>query len=210
MPRASVLRTAAVLSLTPFVLAAQAPADYGPVSANVAEIAYPHPVSTLAFVFYGKDVQMAYMDVKPTGTPNGQTVVLLHGFNFFGEAWRGTIDVLTREGFRVIVPDQIGFGRSSKPLVPYTFNDMALNTRRGPLADVGMRRRVARAVDVTAAVRRALGRFVRPANGVILPGLVGYSVLLCTYLGYSYGLVAQRDWRAPSLVLMMSSWIASA
>ena len=28
------------------------------------------------------------------------------------------------------MPDQIGFGRSSKPLIPYTFNDMALNTRR--------------------------------------------------------------------------------
>ena len=122
--------TALVLVVTPVSLHAQAPADYGPVSADVAEIPYPYPVSTLAFVLYGKDVRMAYMDVKPTGTPNGQTVVLLHGFNFFGEAWAGTIDVLTREGFRVIVPDQIGFGRSSKPLIPYTFNDMALNTRR--------------------------------------------------------------------------------
>ena len=109
---------------------AQAPSDYGPVSADVSEIPYPYPVSTLSFMLYGKDVRMAYMDVKPTGAPNGQTVVLLHGFNFFGEAWAGTVDVLTREGFRVIVPDQIGFGRSSKPLIPYTFNDMALNTRR--------------------------------------------------------------------------------
>src|SRR5262245_1254125 len=121
---------AVVLSVTAIALQAQAPADYGPVSADVAEIPYPYPVSTLTFVLYGKDVRMAYMDVHPTGTPNGQTVVLLHGFNFSGEAWRGTIDVLTREGFRVIVPDQIGFGRSSKPFIPYTFNDMAINTRR--------------------------------------------------------------------------------
>jgi pimeloyl-ACP methyl ester carboxylesterase len=27
------------------------------------------------------------------------------------------------------VPDQIGFGRSSKPIIPYNFHDMALNTR---------------------------------------------------------------------------------
>src|SRR5215475_8403619 len=108
----------------------QAPADYGPVSVDLTDVPYRHPVSTLSFVLYGQDVRMAYMDVKPTGTPNGQTVVLLHGFNFSGEAWRGTIDVLTREGFRVIVPDQIGFGRSSKPFIPYTFNDMAINTRR--------------------------------------------------------------------------------
>ena len=40
----------------------------------------------------------------------------------------GMIDALRREGFRVIVPDQIGYGRSSKPIIPYNFNDMARNT----------------------------------------------------------------------------------
>jgi pimeloyl-ACP methyl ester carboxylesterase len=29
----------------------------------------------------------------------------------------------------VIVPDQIGYGRSSKPIIPYNFHDMARNTR---------------------------------------------------------------------------------
>src|SRR5262245_60104886 len=109
---------------------AQAPADYGPVSANVEEIPYPYPVSYLPFVLYGQNVRMAYMDVKPTGAANGQTVVLLHGFNFFGEAWRGTIDVLARDGFRVIVPEQVGFGRSSEHCMPYGIDAMALNTRR--------------------------------------------------------------------------------
>jgi pimeloyl-ACP methyl ester carboxylesterase len=28
------------------------------------------------------------------------------------------------------VPDQIGFGRSSKPIIPYNFHDMAMNTER--------------------------------------------------------------------------------
>ena len=51
---------------------AQAPADYGPVSADVSEIQYPHPVSYLPFVFYGNNVRMAYMDVKPTRAPNGR------------------------------------------------------------------------------------------------------------------------------------------
>jgi pimeloyl-ACP methyl ester carboxylesterase len=50
--------------------------------------------------------------------------------NFFGEYWKATIAVLRKEGFRVVVPDQIGFGRSSKPIIPYNFHDMALNTRR--------------------------------------------------------------------------------
>src|SRR5579885_1609735 len=102
---------AATLAAAPAVRA-QAPADYGPVSVDLTVVAYPYPVSRLELTEYGQRVRMAYMDVKPAGTPNGKTVVLLHGFNFSGEAWRGTIDVLSRAGFRVIVPDQVGFGRS--------------------------------------------------------------------------------------------------
>ena len=67
---------------------------------------------------------------RPHGQPNGRTVVLLHGMNFAGFYFGGPIDVLLKEGFRVVVPDQIGFGRSSKPILPYNFHDMALNTRR--------------------------------------------------------------------------------
>jgi len=62
---------ALALAIAPLSLAAQAPADYGPVSADVAEIPYPHPMSTFGFVLYGKDVKMTYMDVKPTGAPVG-------------------------------------------------------------------------------------------------------------------------------------------
>ncbi|OFV92513.1 MAG: hypothetical protein A3H95_00210 [Acidobacteria bacterium RIFCSPLOWO2_02_FULL_64_15] len=57
-------------------------------------------------------------------------MVLLHGMNFYGEYWAATIDALRKEGFRVVVPDQIGFGRSSKVVMPYTLSGMALNTRK--------------------------------------------------------------------------------
>jgi len=73
---------------------------------------------------------MAYMDVPPAGQPNGRTVVLFHGMNFGGFYFSGPIEVLRKEGFRVLVPDQIGFGRSSKPIIPYNFHDMALNSRK--------------------------------------------------------------------------------
>jgi pimeloyl-ACP methyl ester carboxylesterase len=79
---------------------------------------------------YGHDVRLAYMDVPPAEPANGRTVVLLHGMNFYGEYWSATIDVLRKEGFRVVVPDQVGFGRSSKPIMPYTFSEMAANTRK--------------------------------------------------------------------------------
>lgn len=69
------------------------------------------------------------MDVAPRGQPNGHTVVLLHGNNFAGFYFGGVIDALREEGFRVIVPDQIGYGRSSKPIIPYYLADMARNTR---------------------------------------------------------------------------------
>src|SRR4029079_1319987 len=78
----------------------------------------------------GQDARLAYMDIAPEGQANGRSVVLLHGMNFFGEYWTATINVLRKAGFRVIVPDQIGFGRSSKAIIPYNFHDMALNTRR--------------------------------------------------------------------------------
>jgi pimeloyl-ACP methyl ester carboxylesterase len=180
------LHTGAILLLGFFLAGdarAQAPADYGPVSMNVAEIAYPHPVSTMPFVLYGQNVQMAYMDVKPTGTPNGQAVVLLHGFNFFGEAWRGTIDVLAREGFRVIVPDQIGFGRSSKPFIPYTFNDMAINTRR-LLQSLGVER--------AAIVGHSMGGMLASRFAMAYPTVTTHVVMV-----NQIGLADVRAGRAP-------------
>jgi pimeloyl-ACP methyl ester carboxylesterase len=178
------LAASALCVAAPVVAATgQAPADIVPVSMNVEEIAYPHPVATLSFVLYGQNVRMAYMDVKPTSVPNGQTVVLLHGFNFFGEAWRGTIDVLTREGFRVIVPDQIGFGRSSKPLIPYTFNDMAINTRR-LLQSLGIER--------AAIVGHSMGGMLASRFAMAYPTVTTHVALV-----NQIGLTDARPGRAP-------------
>lgn len=57
-------------------------------------------------------LEMAYMDVRPERA-NGTAVLLLHGKNFSGAYWERTIRALTAGGYRVIVPDQIGFGSSS-------------------------------------------------------------------------------------------------
>jgi pimeloyl-ACP methyl ester carboxylesterase len=105
------------------------PTDVKPGSITYEDVAYPHPVHYLPFTTYGQDVRMAYMDVAPAA-PNGHSVVLFHGMNFAGFYFGNVIDALTREGFRVVAVDQIGFGRSSKAVIPYNFHDMALNTRR--------------------------------------------------------------------------------
>ena len=54
---------------------------------------------------------MSYMDIS-AARPNGRTVVLLHGKNFCGATWEGVIPALSDAGYRVVVPDQVGFCRS--------------------------------------------------------------------------------------------------
>jgi len=72
---------------------------------------------------------MAYMDVKPQ-QGNGKAVLLLHGKNFGGAYWDSTAKALTQQGYRVIMPDQIGFGKSSKPAtLQYSFQLLARNTK---------------------------------------------------------------------------------
>jgi pimeloyl-ACP methyl ester carboxylesterase len=115
-------------------LAAQAPkeppANARAFSPTLEDVPYPFPVHYLPFTIYGHDVRMAYMDVAPSAAPNNRVVVLLHGMNFYGEYWSATIEALRGAGFRVVVPDQVGFGRSSKPVMPYTLSDLAGNTAR--------------------------------------------------------------------------------
>ena len=109
---------------------AQAPTDVAPGSITYEDILYPHPVKTLPLTLYGQDVRMAYMDVPPSGPANDRQIVLLHGMNFGGFYFGALIESLRDKGFRVVAPDQIGFGRSSKPVIPYNFHDMAANTRK--------------------------------------------------------------------------------
>src|SRR5690606_11472177 len=90
---------------------------------------YPFDVHYLDLHNQSQQLKMAYMDV-PSENPNGKTVVLLHGKNFNGAYWKTTIDALTKDGYRVIVPDQIGFGKSSKPVgYQFTFQQLAQNTK---------------------------------------------------------------------------------
>jgi pimeloyl-ACP methyl ester carboxylesterase len=89
--------------------------------------AYPYPVNLLPLTNDGEQLRMAYMDVAPA-SPNGRTVVLLHGRNFPSSYWAPVIRTLTDAGYRVVVPDQIGFGKSSKPAAELHFDTLARNT----------------------------------------------------------------------------------
>lgn len=160
------------------------PADWGPMSINLEDVPYPHPVSHFSFAIDGQDVRMAYMDVAPVGTANGQNVLLLHGMNFFAETWASTIAVLTRAGFRVIAVDQIGFGRSSKPILHYSFSVHAANTKR-LLDHLG--------IATTDVVSHSMGGMVASRFASSYPEMVG-DLAMINQIGLTDAR-ASRPWR---------------
>jgi pimeloyl-ACP methyl ester carboxylesterase len=88
---------------------------------------YPYPVQTFSFQSQKQNLNMKYMDI---GDKNAEKIaLLLHGKNFSGYYWTQTAKILTQKGYRVIIPDQIGFGKSTKPTnYNYSFAQLALNT----------------------------------------------------------------------------------
>jgi pimeloyl-ACP methyl ester carboxylesterase len=111
------------------------PAAYGP---DLQGFDYPYAVRVYGFKTEAQTYGMAYMDVAPPldfldAKPSlgaGRTVVLLHGEGFCGATWGSSIQKLHDAGFRVVVPDQIAFCKSSKPInYQYSFHQLATNTR---------------------------------------------------------------------------------
>jgi len=91
---------------------------------------YPYATQTITLDIQHQQVVMVYMDVTPENY-NGKNILLLHGKNFNGAYWKTTMEALLQQGFRVIVPDQIGFGKSSKPAhFQYSFQQLASNTKQ--------------------------------------------------------------------------------
>jgi pimeloyl-ACP methyl ester carboxylesterase len=110
-----------------------APVYTKPLGIALEDIPYPYPTKFLELSNGGQKVRMAYMDIRPTRAfPGGgqPTVLLLHGKNFSGFYWGKPIRALSAAGYRVVVPDQIGFGKSSKPNLPYSFDLLTGNTAK--------------------------------------------------------------------------------
>lgn len=104
---------------------------------NGSNFTYPYPVEVHRFFSQGQNLEMAYMDIHPEHH-NGQNIMLLHGKNFCGATWNETIIVLSAAGYRVIVPDQIGFCKSSKPMeYQFSLEQLSLNTN-GLLQHLGI------------------------------------------------------------------------
>lgn len=100
------------------------------------DITYPYPSNSINFMLEETPLEMSYMDIKPDN-PNGQAVILFHGKNFNGYYWKDVIEFLKAGGYRVIVPDQIGWGKSTRANIHYSFHMLALNNK-GLLDSLGI------------------------------------------------------------------------
>jgi pimeloyl-ACP methyl ester carboxylesterase len=158
-----------LLSLLLIVGYAQAQQVPATLNATLDGYNYPHEVKYFEAEVEGQKYKMAYMDVAPAKkVQNPQAVLLLHGKNFMGAYWRQTIQFLSDNGFRVIVPDQLGFGKSEKPEIHYSFHQLAQNTQR-LLQQLGVRQ--------VAVVGHSMGGMVATRFALMYPELTTKLVL---------------------------------
>ncbi|SHF80208.1 Pimeloyl-ACP methyl ester carboxylesterase [Microbulbifer donghaiensis] len=142
-----------------------------PLDAKLSNYAYPYPVEELPLQLQQQRLTLAYMDIPASKdvTPRG-AVLLLHGKNFSGAYWRDTIAALTELGYRVIAPDQIGFGKSSKPLrFQYSLHAMADHTHT-LLNKLG--------IDKVAVVGHSMGGMLATRYALMYPQQVEKLVLV--------------------------------
>jgi pimeloyl-ACP methyl ester carboxylesterase len=91
----------------------------------------------------------------------GRPVVLLHGFPDTGELWRHQVPALAQAGFRVIVPDMRGYGRSDKPAAVDSYGIQALaGDVMAVMSDAGVERAHIVGHDWGASVAWALAALV--------------------------------------------------
>jgi pimeloyl-ACP methyl ester carboxylesterase len=128
----SLLRLSVLLCavLLPPCLPARASEDVSELSydARLTGYEYEFGVKFFPFASQGQSLEMAYIFLP--GEAGKPVVTLLHGKNFNADYWASTARHLQKQGYGVLMPDQIGFGKSSKPVhYQYSFPALASNTR---------------------------------------------------------------------------------
>lgn len=137
-------------------------------NADLSDYRYPYPVHYISLNVQGQVLRMAYMDVQPS-RPNGKVVLLLHGKNFCAAYWDSTAADLSKNGYRVIMPDQIGFGKSSKPEhLQYSFQLLAQNTKA--ILDTLN-------ITKTAVLGHSMGGMVATRFALMYPGITEKLIL---------------------------------
>ncbi len=163
-----IARSAATIAIVVSLAAADAPTvpEFG---ARLEGFTYPWPVQTMIVSIAGEQAQIAFMDIAAP-KPNGRSVILLHGKNFCGATWESTARALLNAGYRVLIPDQIGFCKSSKPrAAQYSFEMLANQTRR--LAQ-------SRGITRATIVGHSMGGMLAMRYAIMFPDAVDRLVLV--------------------------------
>lgn len=160
-----VLALAGTLLLAPVVPAPAAAIDQAGWVARKQAVKLPNGVS------------LAYVEL---GDPNGEPLLLLHGYTDTSRVWTALAPQLSK--YRLLIPDQRGHGQSDKPECCYTLSDLAFDARLF-LDAMGVRR--------AHVAGHSLGSMVGQALAAEHPDRVGKLVLVG-----STGLVPVRrgDW----------------
>jgi pimeloyl-ACP methyl ester carboxylesterase len=155
-----------------------------------------------------------YVRDEGSGTP----VILLHGFPDTGDLWRNQVPALVKGGFRTIVPDMRGRGRSSKPeaVADYRLSSMVADVT-GILDALGIKRAHVVGHDWSAAVAWLLAALAPErvdrlvAVSVGAPGAgagptleelqKGWYRLLFLFEGVAEELLQRDDWKLFRLFL---------
>jgi pimeloyl-ACP methyl ester carboxylesterase len=70
---------------------------------------------TLRLEHHTRDLGRVHLHTAEAGPPDGPLVLLLHGFPETWRSWRHQLPALAAAGFRVVAPDQRGYGESERP-----------------------------------------------------------------------------------------------
>jgi len=163
-----------------------------PQDIDLTNYQYPYPVQFITLHIQGETLKMAYMDVKPANA-NGHVIMLLHGKNFNGAYWGQTIAALTENGYRVIIPDQIGFGKSSKPQhIQYSFQLLCQNTK-AILDSLGIKK--------LYVLGHSMGGMIASRFSLMYPGLVEKLIL--------ENPIGLEDWKVKVPYQSVDAWYQS-
>jgi pimeloyl-ACP methyl ester carboxylesterase len=132
---------------------------------------YPWPVKLLKFFNQRQHLEMAFMDVPAKrDCDKNKTAVLLHGGNFCSVTWSDTARQLSADGYRVILPDDIGFCKSSKPQgYSYNVQQQAENIN-SLLAALG--------IDEVTVIGHSMGGMIAARYGLMYPDTVQQLILV--------------------------------
>lgn len=121
------------------------------------------------------------LNVEITGPDDGRPVVLLHGFPDSGRLWSEQVAALSGAGYRVIVPDQRGYGHSDKPDGVDSYNIVLLASDIPAVLDqVGVEKAAVVGHDWGAAVAWTVATFAPERVDRLVALSVGHPLAFAT------------------------------